>query len=277
MQIVTNDRFRFHLRAVVEHIATHLDCPPRLGALATLARMSTFHFLRVYAHYMGETPMATSRRLRMKHAWTLLNGGLAVREVAGSTGYGSSQAFSNAFRDHFGMSPSRVPKFQGFPAVPPHIERIIANPTLSIPYRGSMPDAVMAFDELFKLMHRASGRVDLGQVYAVVHDAPDLDPCRTFALSASVVTNLRVKGVNRSTLPGGAYVVVRSRGAWPQASRDDVDRVLCSAHAMGFERAAAPLLARPVLDPYRTAPADRMWEVLYPLHVPARRPAHDIE
>jgi len=80
--------------------------PVRLADLAAEARLSPFHFLRVFKRVTGSTPGRYLTRLRIEHAQRLLDRGLTVEEAARACGYGSPGHLSTAFLRETGMRPS---------------------------------------------------------------------------------------------------------------------------------------------------------------------------
>jgi AraC family transcriptional regulator len=95
------------LRAV-ERIARSLDDALDLEALARHAALSPFHFHRVFRGLVGETPLELHRRLRLERAALALCEGPTpgVTEIAFAAGYDSHEAFTRAFRQHYGAPPS---------------------------------------------------------------------------------------------------------------------------------------------------------------------------
>src|SRR5690606_19808756 len=100
----------FYVQAVgraLEAIATHLDDALELEALAASAGLSPFHFHRVFRGMVGETPMELARRLRLERAaFQLVSTELSVTQLAFAAGYETHEAFTRAFRAHYGLSPS---------------------------------------------------------------------------------------------------------------------------------------------------------------------------
>ena len=96
------------IHRVLEHIDRHLDQPLELPGLAQVAHFSPFHFHRLFAAWMGETLGDYLRRRRLEVAATRLMAQprLALLQVALAVGFGSGEAFSRAFKGHFGASPS---------------------------------------------------------------------------------------------------------------------------------------------------------------------------
>ena len=95
------------IRAVQSYIRRHLTEALDRTALATLADFSVPHFHRVFAAHVGESPTAYVRRLRLERAGRKLRmGAIDIGEVALAAGYESHNAFSKAFKQQFGLSPS---------------------------------------------------------------------------------------------------------------------------------------------------------------------------
>jgi AraC family transcriptional regulator len=94
------------LRAV-ERVVRSLDEALDLDALAREAALSAFHFQRVFRGLVGETPLELHRRLRMERAaerlWRTRAG---VTAIAFDAGYDTHEAFTRAFGQRYGVSPS---------------------------------------------------------------------------------------------------------------------------------------------------------------------------
>ena len=96
------------MHRVLEAIDHRLDQPLDLTQLAAVANFSPYHFHRVFAAWMGETLGDYLRRRRVELAATRLAAQprLSVLRAALSVGFGSGEAFTRAFKSHFGSSPS---------------------------------------------------------------------------------------------------------------------------------------------------------------------------
>ena len=101
--IATNDR----LRAFVDLLLDNLDDRATGDELAARAYLSRYHFDRLVASALGESPGAFRRRLLLERAAWQLQHGASVLEVALAAGYRSSEAFSRAFARAFAVPPSR--------------------------------------------------------------------------------------------------------------------------------------------------------------------------
>lgn len=96
------------MNRVLDHIDAHLDAPLELAALAELAHFSPFHFHRLFAAWTGETLGAYLQRRRLEAAaqGLTLHPQRSVLQLALAVGFGSGEAFSRAFKLHFGCTPS---------------------------------------------------------------------------------------------------------------------------------------------------------------------------
>ncbi|MDC0723525.1 AraC family transcriptional regulator [Nannocystis bainbridge] len=91
----------------IGQIAQSLDRALDLAALARGAALSPFHFHRVFRGMVGETPLEMHRRLRLERAArALLTSDAGVTAIAFDAGYETHEAFTRAFRQAYGASPS---------------------------------------------------------------------------------------------------------------------------------------------------------------------------
>ncbi|HET6848261.1 MAG TPA: AraC family transcriptional regulator [Gaiellales bacterium] len=102
--ITSGDRLQW-LLDIVEQC---LDEPELRGeALAKRAHLSRFHFDRLVAAALGESPGALRRRLLLERsAHRLAASDARVIDVALDAGFGSPEAFTRAFSRAYGASPS---------------------------------------------------------------------------------------------------------------------------------------------------------------------------
>ena len=99
--------YKERMLAVLQHIQSHLDAPLSLEELAGIACLSPHHFHRVFRGMIGEPLMGHVRRLRLERAaYHLKFTRRPVIDLALEAGYDSHEAFSRAFRAHFGRSPT---------------------------------------------------------------------------------------------------------------------------------------------------------------------------
>lgn len=103
------DDYRSRIACSLEYAREHLDENPSLAELAAAAAFSPYHFHRIFAAIVGETPAEHIRRLRLeKAANTLLyKPDAPVTRVALDCGFATPSAFSRDFKSRFGVSPQR--------------------------------------------------------------------------------------------------------------------------------------------------------------------------
>lgn len=93
------------VQRVQDHVEQNLTEPLTLDELARIAHFSPFHFHRIFAAVVGETPSAFVRRLRLERAASMLqlHPGHSITEIALDCGWQETSSFSRAFRRHFGV------------------------------------------------------------------------------------------------------------------------------------------------------------------------------
>lgn len=93
--------------AVKQYVCNHSDQPLNREVLAAVAGFSVPHFHRVFTACAGENIAGYVRRVRMERAGRKLRmGAVDITEVAHAAGYDTHAAFSKAFKQHFGLTPS---------------------------------------------------------------------------------------------------------------------------------------------------------------------------
>jgi AraC family transcriptional regulator len=92
----------------IDHVVNHLHEPLRLRNLSRAARLSPFHFHRVFQALVGATPAEFVKRLRLEMALGLMARARApsLTSIALKCGFSSSADFSRSFKQHFGVPPS---------------------------------------------------------------------------------------------------------------------------------------------------------------------------
>ncbi len=91
----------------LRHIERHSADDLRLDALAAVAAMSKYHFLRTFRRAVGMTPYQYLLSVRMRSAaGRLLASAAPVSSIAYEAGFGDLSTFNGMFRAHFGESPT---------------------------------------------------------------------------------------------------------------------------------------------------------------------------
>jgi AraC family transcriptional regulator len=90
-------------------VESHLREPIALEEIATHSGVSPYHLTRAFDAVTGHSLMRYVRARRLSEAARqLCNGAPDILSVALDAGYGSHEAFTRAFRDHFGLTPEQV-------------------------------------------------------------------------------------------------------------------------------------------------------------------------
>lgn len=91
---------------VVRMIENQPDAAGDLSALARIARLSPFHFLRMFQGLTGTTPHQYLLRTRLRSAAVRLRAEPArILDIALDCGFQDASHFVRAFRAEFGVSP----------------------------------------------------------------------------------------------------------------------------------------------------------------------------
>lgn len=86
--------------------------------LATMAGFSVPHFHRIFSAESGENIAAYIRRVRLERAARkLMFGAVDLTQVALAAGYKSHAAFSKAFKQQYGYTPSQFRKLHFMTAI----------------------------------------------------------------------------------------------------------------------------------------------------------------
>src|SRR5579871_5611319 len=90
-------------------IESHLSSELTLDEISSMAGVSRFHMVRAFAAATGFSVMRYVRARRLSEAArSLASGAPDILIVALDADYGSHEAFTRAFRDHFGLTPETV-------------------------------------------------------------------------------------------------------------------------------------------------------------------------
>ena len=91
------------------YIESHLGRPLTLDEIAGVSGISRFHLVRAFGAATGLSVMRYVRARRLsKAARALAAGAPDILSLALDAEYGSHEAFTRAFRDHFGVTPEAV-------------------------------------------------------------------------------------------------------------------------------------------------------------------------
>ncbi|MCA9635298.1 MAG: helix-turn-helix domain-containing protein, partial [Myxococcales bacterium] len=100
------------IRRVVDHLHQR-EAATDLDALAAVAGLSKFHFIRHFAAEIGMTPAAYLRTLRISEAARELRRGASIEAAAAGAGFTNMTSFGRAFRSIVGTTPRRYARDAG--------------------------------------------------------------------------------------------------------------------------------------------------------------------
>lgn len=118
------------------YIESHLSDGLSLESVAAAAGVSPFHLSRVFPLTTRHSPAAYIRARRLTEAAKRLAGGAPdILTVALEAGYGSHEAFTRAFRQHFGITPEQL-RAQAEVSNLPLQEPLPMNPTTAAAFQS---------------------------------------------------------------------------------------------------------------------------------------------
>src|SRR5262245_39484756 len=98
----------FQLRSVLDCIASQLEDDVSLMTLAQRARISPFHFARLFRATVGVAPHQFVSRLRLEKAVGLMKAGkMTLAHIAAECGFHDQPHFTRAFHSVFRTTPAR--------------------------------------------------------------------------------------------------------------------------------------------------------------------------
>jgi AraC family transcriptional regulator len=256
---VKHETQSFYERAVeraLTLLVAHLDDALDLERLARHAALSPFHFHRIFRGMVGETPLELHRRLRLERAAEqLLKTDTLVTTLALDAGYDTHEAFTRAFRQHYGYPPTELRKARlggvgcGRPhqieiAAPSgvhfcadpggydlshfirgehHMDVIIENRpelrTATVRHVGPYHRISEAFARLGALAGPAGLLEPKPVMLAIYHDDPEVTPEVELRSDAAIVVAEEAKlppGLVEQRVPGGRYARTTHIGPYTQ-------------------------------------------------------------
>ncbi len=206
MRAQTQDSYATRIQRVAEFVSDHLDEEISLDRLSEEARLSPYHFHRIYASVIGETVGDTVRRLRLhRAAFELIETQKPIASIARRAGYGSSAAFTRAFGGSYGVPPGAYRRGERardpdtstpsgeHPMYQVTVERTPPVRLAAMDHRGDYNEIGKTFDPLFAW---AGMRGLLGpqtRSFGVYYDDPDATPARDLRSVAGLMVGADFK------------------------------------------------------------------------------------
>ena len=118
------------VRAAIDVMEAHLESTLSIPEIAARLRTSQRHLSRLFQQYVGKSPVAYYRDIRLDRARGLVTQTeLKFSEIAAASGFNSQIHFSRAYHQRFGLTPSadriegRVPfEFRAWPMYKPDLK-----------------------------------------------------------------------------------------------------------------------------------------------------------
>lgn len=227
----TQKSYEARLARVLTYIATHLDEDLTLRELAAVACFSPFHFHRIFRGMVGESTAEYLRRLRMERAGRALkNSNRQVLDIAQEAGYDSHEAFSRAFKQRYGLSPSqyRLCPYIVFPlsrtnaikkgACPMkiRIETIAPKTVAYLRHRGPYDTCGETWAKLMPLLGER-GYLGQADILGLCHDDPESTPPEEVCYDACVEVKdgfEPFENLDLQTIAGGTFAVTTHQGPY---------------------------------------------------------------
>lgn len=225
--------------ALIEQAIARGEEPPELHRLAEAAAFSPFHFHRVYRAMTGETTGQTVARLRLLKGLRLLaSAERSVTEAALAVGYQTPQAFTRAFRQSVGGTPSELraeperlwreierlslPAASESDESPPlRVEVVSVDPfqVLALRVTGAYPEQNQGFGRLFGWAAERGLLDSLSGLFGVPWDDRRDVPPQACAFDCMIALGAALPldvgdGLHTMRLGGGRYARVRHVGAF---------------------------------------------------------------
>jgi AraC family transcriptional regulator len=231
--------YQHQLSKVIEYIGKHLDEELSLTQLSEVACFSKYHFHRLFTAYTGMSLQQYIRWLRLKRAahQLIVDKEQSIINIAIDAGFESHEAFSRAFKQTCGLSPSQFKQESSFQAweKPPYllprkedmkmnieIKNLNARRLAVVEHRGDPRTVGESVNKLIKWAKDQA--IDLkpkaGEAFGIAYDDPKITPAANFRfdLGITIPESLSLKSeVVEKRLPAGRYAVAMHKG-----SRDNI-------------------------------------------------------
>ena len=240
---------------VLDYVHAHLDDELAPEALADVAGFSLHHFHRVFRGMVGESVMSYVRRLRLERAaFRLKHQGGEILPIAVSFGYESHEAFTRAFRAHFGVPPSvyrEQEQLRLMAGISAEIREEPSRAVLTKLHVGPYEQLAGPWAELVQAV-TSLALPPLGPTLGLVYDDPEItapERCR-YAPAWPVSQGWErtapplPPGFSVRTFPAGKYAVALHRGPYDAILADYVALLGRFLPQRGVELADEPVIER---------------------------------
>ena len=234
-------RYHARMQRVLDHIDAHLNEDLAVDRLSRIAAFSPFHFQRQFAAVFGLSVHRYVQLVRLKRASYRLayRHDHAVTEIALDSGYEMSEAFSRAFKQRIGQTPS---DFRGNPDWTPWHEifapitearrkvmtgtftddqvRIVDFPTTAVAIMEHRGDPDLIGDTLRRFIawrKRTGLSPTRSATFNILHVDPDTTAPEDYRIDVCAATEREIKpnrdGIVSGVIPAGRCAVLRMKGS----------------------------------------------------------------
>ncbi|HBA36072.1 MAG TPA: hypothetical protein DCZ12_18255 [Gammaproteobacteria bacterium] len=222
----TRQTYAKRIESVIELIWSDPLKDWNLLELADHACFSPYHFHRIYKQMCGETVHKTMRRLRMHFAGALLQRpDTHIHQTAQETGYRSTESFSRAFQQTYGVSPSQwIHQLNQKERKNMHtvkIENMKPQRLFGIDHTGPYMQIGAAFDKLYAWgAGKQTVLNEKTRLIGIFYDDPThADPTKlrsTACISAPENASSDREDIQLITLKGGRHATLKFIGPYSQ-------------------------------------------------------------
>ncbi|MFG0257468.1 MAG: GyrI-like domain-containing protein [Phycisphaerales bacterium JB043] len=273
------ERIGLALRLLEERLGEDVS----LEELAQAASYSMFHFHRLFRGLMGESVREYSRRLLLERAaHHLTHGDNDILHIALDAGYDSHEAFTRAFKERFGVTPSlfreerrevhsqRARSTNETP-IDIRIEKRSAARIACVRHVGPYDQVGSAWAKLMKWgwTKMVFGKPD---TFGLCFDDPDITPGERVRYEACMVVDAKAKpkgDIEIREIPASSYAVTVHEGSFQtigltysrlfaRIATGPIDNTNC-------ELGDPPSLEKYLADPRKIKPEDMRTEIWMPV------------
>ena len=282
MRTITYNDYTQRINKVVAYINDHLDESLDLKTLAEVAALSEFHFHRVFKALKGESIGAHISRLRIEAAARLLRySALSIEDIAFNIGYEAPAAFSKAFKNQYGITPTKYRTNKDIYIM----KKEIINPDLALKAPKIME--LEPKNLIYVALTGEYGTLDYGKAYeqlwavvksqklftkgiesiCVSYDDPKITEAslQRSEVSLAIHKPAHPEGeVSSKTLAGGKYAVFFYQGSYSHLAAVD-DAAMRWVVESEYELRDEPLFEKYLNDSRRTPEEKLKTEVYIPI------------
>jgi AraC family transcriptional regulator len=235
------------------------------AAVAKAVALSPYHFHRVFRGTTGESVMQCVRRLRLEAAARRLrHSDITILDAALDAAYASHEAFTRAFKEHFGEPPELWRKHQREQlrqkanSLPTDIEVELRNsPEIAFIYaahRSSYAEVAMAWQEFITAAISAGIYDGTQQLVGRYPDDPEITPPGKVRFDVGFIATMPPmslpSGFHFDLLPSGRWAIAVHAGSYATLHETYLKLVGGFIAQNGYA-----LDDRPCLEFYRNTPA----------------------